>query len=142
MTELKTNRNDGDVVAYLGSVENQRRREDALVLLDVFESIMDEAAKMWGNSIVGFGSYHFKYDSGREGDWFLTGFAPRKQALTLYVMPGFEHYEQLLARLGKHKIGKSCLYINKLADVDMQVLRELIAESVAHMRRSYPVRPS
>ena len=141
MTELKTTRNDGDVVAYLESVENQQRREDALVLLDVFESIMDEPAKMWGNSIVGFGSYHFKYDSGREGDWFLTGFAPRKQSLTLYIMPGFEHYEQLLARLGKHKIGKSCLYINKLADVDMQVLRELIAESVAHMRRSYPVSP-
>ena len=111
------------------------------MLLDVFESIMDEPARMWGTSIVGFGSYHFKYDSGREGDWFLTGFAPRKQSLTLYVMPGFEHYEQLLARLGKHKIGKSCLYINKLADVDMQVLRELIAESVAHMRRSYPVSP-
>ena len=102
---------------YLDSVENKRRREDALVLLDVFESIMDEAAKMWGTSIVGFGSYHFKYDSGREGDWFLTGFAPRKQSLTFYIMPGFEHYEQLLARLGKHKIGKSCLYINKLADV-------------------------
>ncbi len=141
MTELKTNRNDGDVGAYLESVEYQQRREDALVLLDVFESIMDEPAKMWGNSIVGFGSYHFKYDSGREGDWFLTGFAPRKQSLTLYIMPGFEHYEQLLARLGKHKIGRSCLYINKLADVNMQVLRELIAESVAHMRRSYPVRP-
>ena len=142
MTQLKTNRNDGDVVAYLESVENQQRRKDALVLLDVFESIMDESAKMWGNSIVGFGSYHFKYDSGREGDWFLTGFAPRKQSLTLYIMPGFEHNEQLLARLGKHKIGKSCLYINKLADVDMQVLRELIAESVAHMRRSYPVEAS
>ena len=139
MVALQTQRNDGDVEAFLESVENQRRREDALVFLDVFGTVMDEPARMWGNSIVGFGSYHFKYHSGREGDWFLTGFAPRKQSLTLYIMPGFEHYEQLLARLGKHKIGRSCLYINKLTDVDMQVLRELIAESVAHMRRSYPV---
>ena len=136
MTELKTQRNHGDVMEYLDSVENQRRREDSLVLLDVMGEITGEPAEMWGGSIVGFGSYHYVYESGREGDWFLTGFAPRKQSLTLYIMPGFEHYDDLLARLGKHKIGRSCLYINKLADVDMDVLRELVAESVAHMRRT------
>ena len=137
MTELKTQRNHGDVMEYLDSVENQRRREDSLVLLDVMGEITGEPAEMWGGSIVGFGSYHYVYESRREGDWFLTGFAPRKQSLTLYIMPGFEHYDDLLARLGKHKIGRSCLYINKLADVDMDVLRELVAESVAHMRRTH-----
>lgn len=136
MAELKTKRNDGDVRSYLDSVENKRRREDALALLDVMGEITGEPAEMWGGSIVGFGSYHYVYDSGREGDWFLTGFAPRKASMTLYIMPGFEHYDDLLARLGKHKIGRSCLYINKLADVDMEVLRDLVAESVAHMRRT------
>ncbi len=137
MTELKTQRNDGDVRAYLDSVENKRRREDALALLDLMGEITGEPAEMWGGSIVGFGSYHYVYDSGREGDWFLTGFAPRKASMTLYIMPGFEHYDDLLARLGKHKIGRSCLYINKLADVDMDVLRDLVAESVAHMRGTH-----
>ncbi|MDE2856969.1 MAG: DUF1801 domain-containing protein [Chloroflexota bacterium] len=136
MTELKTKRNDGDVLAYLDSVENKRRREDALALLDVMGEITGEPAEMWGGSIVGFGSYHYAYESGREGDWFLTGFAPRKASMTLYIMPGFAHYDDLLARLGKHKIGRSCLYINKLADVDMDVLRDLVAESMAYMRRT------
>lgn len=134
MSEPKTKRNDSDVKAYLESVPNKRRREDALVLLDLMSEVTGERAEMWGGSIVGFGSYHFVYASGREGDWPLTGFAPRKQSMTLYIMPGFEHYDDLLARLGKHKLGASCLYINKLADVDMQVLRQLIARSVAHMR--------
>lgn len=137
MAENKTQRNDGDVRAYLDSVENKRRREDALVLLNMFGEITGEPAEMWGTSIVGFGSYHTKYASGREGDWPLTGFAPRKASLSLYIMPGFEQYENLLARLGKHKIGRSCLYINKLADVDLDVLQELISASVAHMRRAH-----
>ena len=139
MTELKTKRNDGDVLAYLESVENDRRREDSLALLDVMGEITGEMAEMWGGSIVGYGSYHYVYESGREGDWFLTGFAPRKQSLTLYIMPGFERFDDLLARLGKHKIGRSCLYINKLADVDMDVLKELVSESVGHMRRTHAV---
>lgn len=91
---------------------------------------------MWGTSIVGFGSYHYKYDSGREGDMPVTGFAPRKQSLTLYIMPGFDAYEDLLSKLGKHKTGKSCLYINKLADVDMDVLRELVKQSVEAMKET------
>ncbi len=136
MSDLKTQRNDGDVRAYLESVANQRRREDSLAVLDIMGEITGEAAEMWGSSIVGFGSYRYKYASGREGDWFLTGFAPRKQSLTLYIMPGFEGYEGLMSRLGKYKTGKSCLYINKLDDVNLDVLRELIAESVERMRRS------
>lgn len=134
MAENKTQRNDGDVLAYLESVENKRRREDSLVVLKLMEEVTGEPAEMWGTSIVGFGSYHYRYASGREGDFMLTGFAPRKQALTLYIMGGHERHEDLFAKLGKFRTGSSCLYINKLADVDMAVLRELIAESVAYMR--------
>ncbi len=136
MSNLKTTRNDGDVRAYLESVANKQRRQDALAMLELMREITGEEAEMWGESIVGFGSYRYRYASGRQGDWFLTGFAPRKQALTLYIMPGFERYEALLAKLGKHKIGKSCLYINKLADVDEDVLKEIIAASVERMRRA------
>ena len=91
---------------------------------------------MWGTSIVGFGSYRYKYASGREGEWFLTGFSPRKRNLTLYIMAGFENYDSLLADLGKHKTGKSCLYINKLEDVDIPTLRKLIRQSVTHLAES------
>ena len=138
MAENKTQRNDGDVMAYLESVQNNRRREDSLVVLKIMEEVTGEPAEMWGASIVGFGSYHYKYESGREGDFMISGFAPRKQALTLYIMGGFERHEELLAKLGKHRTGSSCLYINKLADVDLDVLREIISESVAHMRREHP----
>jgi len=134
MTELKTKRNKGDVLAFLNSVENGKRKEDALKALALFEKITGEKAEMWGDSIVGFGSYHYKYASGREADWMLTGFSPRKQNLTLYIMSGFDDYEILLNQLGKHKTGKSCLYINKLEDVDMDVLEELIHRSVEHMK--------
>lgn len=98
------------------------------------EEITGEPAKMWGDSIVGFGSYHYKYASGQEGDWMLTAFSPRKQNLTLYIMPGFERYENLMKQLGKYKTGKSCLYIKKLEDVDLEVLKELIDLSVKQMR--------
>ena len=138
MSQNKTVRNDGDVMAYLQSVANKRRREDSLAMLDIMREVTDLPAEMWGTSIVGFGSYHYKYDSGREGEFMLTGFAPRKQALTLYIMGGHDRYAELFARLGKHRTGKSCLYINKLADVDLDVLREIIAESVAFMRREHP----
>jgi len=134
MAENKTQRNDGDVMAYLEAVENKRRREDSMVVLKMMEEATGEPAEMWGTSIVGFGSYHYRYASGREGDFMLTGFAPRKQALTLYIMGGHERYEALMAKLGKHRTGSSCLYINKLADVDLDVLRELIAASVDYMR--------
>lgn len=131
MAELKTQLNDGDVRAFLNSVEHKKRREDSLVLLDVFTEVTGEEAKMWGKTIVGFGSYHYKSErSSQEGDWMKTGFSPRKQSLTLYIMPGFKQYESLMAKLGKHKTGKSCLYINKLEDVDMTVLKELIKASM------------
>jgi hypothetical protein len=91
---------------------------------------------MWGDSIVGFGSYHYRYASGREGDWFVTGFSPRKQNLTLYIMAGFDNYDHLLQNLGKHKTGKSCLYIKRLEDVDLDTLRELVSQSVQHMNET------
>ena len=134
MTDLKTTPNDGSVDAYLHQVENEKKREDSFKILELMQEVTQEEPKMWGGSIVGFGSYHYKYKSGREGDWFLTGFAPRKKNLTLYIMAGFENYDELMRKLGKYKTGKSCLYINKIEDVDTDVLRELVKESVAHMK--------
>ncbi len=122
---------------FLAGVEPLGRREDALVLLKVFTRVTGCKPKMWGTSIIGFGRYHYKYDSGREGEHLITGFSPRKSALTIYVMPGYRDMSDKLARLGKHKIGKSCLYINKLDDVDMSVLEEIVADGVAYMRAKY-----
>jgi hypothetical protein len=133
MTANKTRPTDQSVLDFLHSVDHKTRREDAIALLDIMAEITGESAVLWGSSIVGFGSYHYKYESGREGDMPLVGFSPRKQSMTLYIMPGFDEYDDLLAELGKHKIGKSCLYVNKLADVDEGVLRRLIARSYEHM---------
>lgn len=133
MAELKTRPHDGSVEAFLNSVEDDKKREDAFAVLVLMKEITGEAPKMWGDSIVGFGSYHYRYASGREGDWFLTGFSPRKRNLTLYIMAGFEQYDELLDKLGKFKTGKSCLYINRLADVDTKVLRELVRQSAEHV---------
>ena len=138
MSDLKTKQNEASVDAYLDSVENETRREDAQRLLALMREITGEPPKMWGSSIVGFGSYHYTYASGREGDWPIVGFAPRKRNLVLYIMPGFARYDDLLSRLGKHRTGKSCLYVNKLADVEPMVLEQLIRESVAEMQRRYP----
>jgi hypothetical protein len=137
MAKLKTQPQDGDVETFLQRVPNEQRRADALRILEIMRELTGEPGQMWGPSIVGFGSYHYRYASGREGDWFQTGFSPRKQNLSLYIMAGFERYEGLLAKLGKHKTGKSCLYINKLADIDEAVLREMIAQSVAYIREKY-----
>lgn len=133
MAELKTKPNEASVEAFLQSVEDEKKRQACFTLLKLMQDVTQSEPKMWGGSIVGFGNYHYKYESGREGDWFLTGFSPRKQNLTLYIMAGFDRYDELMAKLGKHKTGKSCLYINKLEDIDMTVLRELVAQSVAHM---------
>lgn len=103
------------------------------MILDLMRDVTGVEPIMWGDSIIGFGTYHYKYTSGREADWFLTGFSPRKQSLTLYIMSGFSEYDQLLSKLGKHSTGKSCLYIKKLEDIDMDVLRDLILLSVEHM---------
>ena len=131
MAQNKTQQNDGDVGAFLESVENEQRRRDARTVLEMMERISGEPPMMWGNSIVGFGSRHVVYDSGRELDWFYIGFSPRKQSLTVYVMDGFADYQTLLAKLGTHTTGKSCLYIKRLEDVDTDVLEELITRSVA-----------
>lgn len=133
MAELKTQKNDASVTDFLNGVD-EKRREDCFALVELMEEATGAEAKMWGASIVGFGSYHYKYASGKEGDWMLVGFSPRKQNLTLYIMSGFEEYDGLLAKLGKHSTGKSCLYIKRLADVDTDVLRQLVAASVAHMK--------
>ncbi|NLF13554.1 MAG: DUF1801 domain-containing protein [Anaerolineaceae bacterium] len=135
MTEPKTKPTDASVQEFLGSVDNDRRREDGFALLEMMREVTGEEPRMWGPSIVGFGSYHYKYQSGREGDTIVAGFSPRKQNLTLYLTGGLDEYRELLGRLGKHKTGKGCLYINKLQDVDLNTLRELIRQSVEEARR-------
>ena len=136
MATQKTRETAASVEEFLNGIEN-RRREDGLAMLELMREVTGEEARMWGSSIVGFGSYHYVYESGREGDAMLTGFSPRKQNLAIYVMPGFSAYDSLLDKLGKHKTGKSCLYINKLADVDLKVLRTLVRRSVQVMRKKY-----
>ena len=135
MAELKTKQNDQSVEAFLDGIADEQKRKDSYTIVKLMQQATKAKPKMWGSSIIGFGSYHYKGASGREGDWMLIGFSPRKQNLTLYLMAGFDNYAPLLKKLGKHKTGRSCLYINKLADVDVKVLKELIAQSVAHMRK-------
>lgn len=137
MAELKTKKNDSDVSAFLDGVENEKKRADSFRILEIMTEITGESPKMWGSSIIGFGEYHYKYESGREGDFFISGFSPRKQNLTIYVMSGFEKHEALMEKLGKYKTGKSCLYIKKLEDVDEKVLREIITASVNYMNNKY-----
>ena len=133
MSENKTIPTNADVEEFLNNVEHPTRQADGRVLLGMMQEITGKPPQMWGPTIVGFGKYHYKYESGREGDAMVTGFSPRKARLSLYVMDGFEGYDELLGKLGKYKIGKSCLYINKLADVDLDILRTLIQQSVDHM---------
>ena len=137
MAEVKPAPNDASPAAFIASLENEGRRKDCKVLLSLMKQVTGEAARMWGDSIVGFGSYHYRYDSGREGDWFLTGFSPRKQYLTIYVMPGFARFETTMRKLGTYKLGKSCLYIKTLDDIDRDALRELIERSVRRMHQKY-----
>jgi hypothetical protein len=138
MAENKTRQTDASVAEFLGSVAEDRKRRDSQVILEMMREESGEQPRMWGESIVGFGSYHYKYESGREGDMPIIGFSPRKQNLTLYLVPGFDAYGSLLERLGKHTTGKVCLYIKKLEDVDLDVLRELVRLSVEHMRAANP----
>jgi hypothetical protein len=138
MAAPKTTVNDANVEDFINKVEDEKKRQDSLALLKLFSKVTGEKPKMWGSSIVGFGSYHYKSEKSRqEGDWMLTGFSPRKQNLTLYVMPGFGEYQDLLKDLGKHKTSVGCLYINKLADVDMAVLEKLIKKSFAAMKAEH-----
>jgi len=134
--ELKTKVNNASVEGFLNSVKDEQTREDCFEILKIMKQVTKEEPKMWGTSIIGFGSYHYKGASGREGDWMLTGFSPRKQNLTLYLMHGFDEQKDLLKKLGKHKTSMGCLYIKKLDDVDKKVLKELVAGSVKRMKQS------
>ena len=134
-TELKTKVNDANVEKFLNSVVDVGKRNDAFEILKLMKQVTKEEPKMWGTSIVGFGSYHYKGTGGREGDWMLTGFSPRKQALTVYLMHGMEAHADLLKKLGKYNAGKGCLYINKLDDVDRKVLKELVTASFKRMKQ-------
>jgi hypothetical protein len=133
MAELKTQRNDQNVADFLNTVQDERKRVDSFSVLELMRDVTGSEPEMWGDSIIGFGSYHYKYASGRDAEWFLTGFSPRVQSLTLYIMSGFDEYNELLGKLGVHSTGKSCLYIKRLEDVDLDVLRELVSKSVEHM---------
>jgi hypothetical protein len=134
MAELKTQRNDQNVADFLNTVQDERKRVDSFSVLELMRDVTGSEPEMWGDSIIGFGSYHYKYASGRDAEWFLTGFSPRVQSLTLYIMSGFDEYNELLGKLGVHSTGKSCLYIKRLEDVDQDVLRELVSKSVEHMK--------
>jgi hypothetical protein len=138
MAELKTQRNNQSVEAFLNKVEDPRKRADSFAILEIMKQVTGEPPAMWGDAIVGFGSYHYKYASGREGDMPVAGFSPRKQNLTLYIFTGFDEYHALLAKLGKFKTSKACLYIKKLEDVDQEALKELIRQSVEQMNKTYP----
>jgi hypothetical protein len=138
MAELKTQPTDESVTAFLESIDNDRKRKDSFALMNLMREVTGEEPQMWGSSIVGYGRYRYKYASGRKGEWFLVGFSPRVQSLTLYIMSGFDAYDELLSKLGKYKTGKSCLYVNKLEDVDQEVLTQLIQLSVDHMIETNP----
>lgn len=136
MAELKTQPTNQDVVAFLNAIPDEAKRRDCFILLDLMQEITGAQPVMWGDAIIGFGRYHYRYASGREGEWPPVGFSPRKQNLTLYFMTGFDQYEALLAKLGKHSIGKSCLYIKRLDDMDLPTLQELVRRSTEHMAGS------
>ena len=138
MTQNKTQPNKVSVAAFLNSIDNETRRRDAKQVAKIMKAVSGYGPRMWGSSIVGYGTYHYKYASGREGDFMRVGFSPRKQNLVLYIMSGFGEYDALMKKLGKHKIGKSCLYVNRLADLDLDVLQKLIKASLKYMDKKYP----
>lgn len=135
MAELKTRPTSASVTAFLARIEDPLRRRECHTIAKLMRRATGARARLWGDSIVGFGRYHYQYASGREGDWFLTGFSPRKGNLTVYIMPGLAEYTALLQRLGKHSRGKSCLYIPRLDDIDLAVLDRLIARSVRRLAK-------
>ena len=137
MAQNKTVPGKASVTAFIKAIEDPQRRGEVRKVAAMMREATGSRAKMWGTSIIGFGRYHYKYDSGREGDFMITGLSPRKQALTVYIMPGFSDFEPLMKKLGTYKTGKSCLYIKRLTDVDEKVLKRLIVESVKYMRKNY-----
>ena len=136
MTEMKTKLNDASIENFLNKVDDKQKREDCFEIVKIMKQVTKEEPKMWGPAIIGFGSYHYKYESGREGDTMQIGFSPRKQNITLYIGLGGDTENPLLKKLGKHTTGKGCLYIKKLADVDKKVLQDLITESFKKAHRS------
>ncbi|MDJ0957677.1 MAG: DUF1801 domain-containing protein [Arenicellales bacterium] len=137
MAELKTQPSNKSVTAFLNTIESDDKRNDCFRLRALMEQITNKKARMWGESIIGFGEYHYEYASGHSGKFMLTGFSPRKQNLVVYIIPGFSRYSGIMKNLGKYKTGKSCLYLNKLDDVDLTQLRELITQSVDYMHDTY-----
>ncbi|PIW69190.1 MAG: hypothetical protein COW08_08470 [Ignavibacteriales bacterium CG12_big_fil_rev_8_21_14_0_65_30_8] len=137
MAELKTKINTKSVETFLKKAASGKRLKDCFTVLELMKKITKEEPKMWGPSIVGFGNYHYKYESGREGDFFISGFSPRKQNLTIYIMAGFSRYSELMEKLGKYKTGRSCLYIKDLDDIDLKILQKLITESVRYMKKKH-----
>lgn len=138
MAEIKTKVSNASVSDFLNTIEPESKRKDAFTLLTLFEKITGEKAKLWGNNMIGFGQYHYESTrSSQKGDWPLTAFAPRKANLTIYIMPGFKEYQDLLDKLGKHKTSVSCLYINKLADIDITVLTQIIKQGYDDMKKKY-----
>ena len=142
MTENKTQATDVDVETFIAGVLPDRRREDSVVLNQLFQDVTGWKPRMWGPTIIGYGEYHYTYESGREGDFLATGFSPRKANMVLYIMPGYAEFGDILDRLGKHKLGKSCLYINKLADVDLDVVAEIIKAGIEDLGTRWPIKPS
>lgn len=137
MAEVKTKPTNASVRDFLNGIEDEQKRRDAKTVARIMKRVTGKPPKMWGPSIVGYDSYHYVYASGREGDFMVAGFSPRKQALTLYIMSGFSGHQALMKKLGKHSTGKSCLYIKRLDDIDLEVLEELITRSVAHVKKQY-----
>ncbi len=138
MAANKTQPTKQKVSDFIAGIEDQGKRADCKELMKLMREVTGKRATMWGTSIVGFGKYHYKYASGREGDFFLTGFSPRKQALTIYIISGFNRHQKLVDKLGKFKTGKSCLYVKRLDDIDRTVLEKLVKASVDYMRKTYP----
>lgn len=137
MAENKTKATKTSVTEFINSIEDQQKRADTKKVAAMMRKATGKRARMWGSSIVGYGTYHYKYASGREGDFMIAGFSPRKQALTVYILAGFKRFDTLMGKLGKYKTGKSCLYIKRLSDIDEKVLEKLIGESVNYMRKNY-----
>lgn len=142
MSGNKTQPSKTDVSHFIGGVAPASKRRDAEKLDQLFRAITGFQPVMWGPSIIGYGQYHYTYDSGRTGDFLATGFSPRKARHSIYIMPGYADYSDILARLGKHKMGKSCLYVNKLADINLDVLTELIRAGLSDLDKKWPVRPT
>jgi hypothetical protein len=136
VAELKTQPTNKSVKDFIDGIADDTKRRDCRTIMKIMKKVTKARPKMWGTSIVGYGSYHYKYASGRQGDWFTAGFSPRAQSLTLYIMSGFRGHDALMKKLGKHTTGKSCLYIKRLDEIDLDVLEELIERSVRHIEQS------